>query len=337
MNSRQRVMAALEGRKGDRRAATLTLSLYGARLTGCPLEEYYTSPRAYLNGQLAVMEQCRPDIIFTPFVLTAEAEAFGSEVAYIDKSPPNLRKPVIRHAGEMAALFAPDMDTHPRLTYIRETTRLLSGATRGTRPVAGILVSPADLPALIMGMDAWLETLLFDPENTRLTLAKTSRFFVGWANTLLAEGADFLVVPSMLSHPKILTENLVERTVIPALTEAFRKVRGPLVFHHGGNPIAPFIHLYADLPNVAAFVLDHRDRFAAVRDQIGREPLLMGNIDGPNLWRSTPEEIRSACRALLEERDGDGAFLLATAGADVAFDTPLEKITALMEAVKAFG
>ncbi|WP_300667278.1 uroporphyrinogen decarboxylase family protein [Desulfoluna sp.] len=337
MNSMERVLAALQGRKRDRRAVTLTLSLYGAKLTGCPLKEYYTSPQAYLKGQQAVIEHCRPDILFTPFVLTAEAEAFGSEIVYLAKSPPNLRKPVIRHGREMASLPDPDMETHPRLRYLRESTRLLAEASQGTRPVAGLLLSPVDLPALIMGIDGWLETLLFDPENTRRTLEKTTRFFVRWANTLVAEGADLLVIPSMFSHPKILTPNILETTVMPALTEAFQEVNAPLVFHHGGNPLSTCMGLYDDLPNVAAFALDDRDSFADVREQIGREKLLMGNINGPNLWRLTPEEIRTACRALLDDRADDDRFVIATAGADVAYDTPLENITTLVEAVESFG
>lgn len=337
MNSMERVLSALQGNHGDRRAVTMTLSLYGARLTACPLERYYTSPTAYLDGQMAVLETCRPDIVFTPFVLTAEAEAFGSQAVCINKSPPNLRKPIITHASGIAALPEPDMESHPRLRYLRDATRLLSARCAGHVPVAGVLLSPMDLPALIMGIDGWLETVLFDPESTRRMLDKTVRFFVAWANTLLAEGADLLVIPSMFSHPKILTPALVKKTVIPVLTEAFQQVKGPLVFHHGGNPIGPFIGLYADLPNVAAFALDNRDNFDDVRKTIGHGTLLLGNINGPNLWRLSPERVQTACMALLEERKSDPRFVLATAGADVAYDTPIENITAMVGAVEAFG
>ncbi|MCP4414546.1 MAG: uroporphyrinogen decarboxylase, partial [Gammaproteobacteria bacterium] len=39
MNSRERVLAAFHGKPMDRRAVSLVLSLYGARLTQCELPE----------------------------------------------------------------------------------------------------------------------------------------------------------------------------------------------------------------------------------------------------------------------------------------------------------
>ncbi len=337
MNSMERVFAALQGTETDRRAVTSTLSLYGARLTSCPLKEYYTNPQAYFEGQSAVIEKCRPDIIFTPFIATAEAEAFGSEAVYIDKNPPNLKKPIIREVGEISKLPEPDIDSHPRLLYLRESTRLLAAHCKGERPVAGVLLTPVDLPALIMGFDGWLETILFDEKNTRLLLEKTVNFFVNWANALFSDGANFLVMPSMLSNPKLITRKIAEKTVLPVLREAFQEVNGPLVFHHGGNPIGKFMDLYTDLPNVAAFVLDTRDKFSEVRDAIGQEKLLMGNINGPNLWRLGPEHVYEVCRKLLADRSDDKHFILATSSADIAYDTPLENIVAMIEAVEDFS
>lgn len=336
MNSLGRVLAAVQGTESDRPAVTLTLSLYGARLTSCPMQEYYTNPRAYLEGQLAVIDQCGPDIVFTPFVLTAEAEAWGCEVAYIANNPPNLKKPILRHAGEIAALHEPDIDSQPRLLYLRETTRLLAAACQGERPVAGILLSPIDLPALLMGVENWLEILLFEPENARLMLEKSVAFFVRWANTLLAEGAAFLAIPSMFTHPRLLTPKIVEETVLPVLIDALQQVDGPIVFHHGGNPIGRFIHLYATLPKVAAFVLDSRDSFSEVRKIIGTDKLLLGNINGPILSRLSPANIRTLCRKVLTDRINDRHFILATSAADVAYDTPLTNIRAMVDAAAEF-
>lgn len=336
MNSLERVTAALQGTRPDRPAVTLTLSLYGARLTSCPLQEYYTNPHAYLAGQLAVIEQFGPDIVFCPFALTAEAEAWGCEVAYIANNPPNLKKPILRHADRIVDLREPDIDSQPRLVYLRESTRLLAAACKGQRPVAGILLSPIDLPALLMGIENWLETLLFDPANTRLMLEKSVAFFVRWANALLADGATFLAIPSMFSNPRLLTPKIVETTVLPILADAMQQVGGPVVFHHGGNPIGKFIHLYDKLP-AAAFLIDTRDSFADVRKIIGNDRLLLGNIDGPTLSRHSPEHIRTLCRKLLTDRIDDRHFILATAGADVPYDTPLANISAMIGAATEFG
>ena len=46
MNSMERILATLAGEPTDRRAISLTLPLYGARLTSCDLRTYYTDPGA---------------------------------------------------------------------------------------------------------------------------------------------------------------------------------------------------------------------------------------------------------------------------------------------------
>lgn len=334
MNSLDRVFATLQGKPTDRRAVTLTLSLYGARLTECPLKKYFTDPKAYFEGQTAVIERCRPDTIFTPFLATAEAEAFGSEAVYINRNPPNLRKPIIKDASEISKLKEPDIDSHPRILYLRESTRLLSSRLKGKCPVVGVLLTPIDLPALIMGLDGWLETILFDEENTQRMLEKTARHFVKLANALFSDGADFLAMPSMLSNPKLITRKIAEETALPILKDAFQAVNGPLVFHHGGNPIGKFMDLYSGLPNVEAFLIDSRDKFSEVREKVGSQKLLLGNIDGPTLWNLSPEQIQKICTKLLNDRKDDKHFIMATASADIAYNTPLENIITMVESVE---
>ena len=336
MNCMQRVLAAMKGDKADRKAVTLTLSLYGSKLTGCPSQTYYTNAEAYFQGQMAVVDQCDPDILFTPFALTAEAEAFGSEVVYLDKYPPNLKKPAVHDINQFITLNLPDVDSHPRLLYIRESTRLLSAAYQNKIPIAGILTTPIDLPALLMGIDNWLETLLFDPDNTRRILEKTTDFFITWANTLIDDGANFLVLPSMFSNPKIITQKIVETILLPFLIETLAKVKGPIVFHHGGNPIEKFLEMYSHLPNVCAFAVDTRDNLSEARRKIGPGRILLGNINGPNLFRLKPEHITHLCNKVLEDRKDDHSFILATSSADVAYDTPLENIRAMVDAAKNF-
>ncbi len=80
MNSMERIGAVLAGKPTDRRAFTLTLSLYGARLIGKSAADYFGDPELYAAGQRAVVNLCEPDILFGPFALALEAQAFGATV-----------------------------------------------------------------------------------------------------------------------------------------------------------------------------------------------------------------------------------------------------------------
>ncbi|MBF0331845.1 MAG: uroporphyrinogen decarboxylase family protein [Candidatus Omnitrophica bacterium] len=332
----ERVLAALQGKESDRRAFTMTLSLYGAKLTDCPLLEYYTRPERYLEGQIEVARQCRTDIIFTPFVLPFEAQAFGSDILYLEKYPPNVRKPFIRDLVDIDKIKVPDLKNDAGLNYLRESSRLLAAHFKGTVPVCGILTSPMDLPAIIMGVDNWLEILLFDKAKARAVTAVMSAYFVAMANSLFDAGVDFLGMAMVFSNPKILFEKTVVDVIVPALADIFAQLKGPVVFHHGSLPIAGYLPLYRNLPNVAGFLLDQRDDLSKARQIAGENVLLLGNLEGPTLAKVGTARALEKAQRILENRKDDRHFILATSSADVAWDTPLETITGIYDLVRRY-
>jgi uroporphyrinogen decarboxylase len=336
MNSLQRVLATASGQPVDRPAYTLTLSLYGARLIGCPLNQYYTQASAYVEGQCAVREIFAPDLIFSPFVLTALAEAFGGEVIYFEQQAPNLARPGALSAAAAAKLPIPDLDTHPRLLFMREAVRSLATRYRGEVPIVGVVLAPFDLPPLLMGIDLWLETLLEDEPAARAVLDLCTAFFIRWANALLQDGATFLAFPAVFCNPAIVPWRVIDQIALPVLRGALSEVQGPLVMHHGGMRLAPYLSRYLNLPNVAAFVIDGHDALAEARATLGAAPLLLGNLDGPTLDRHTPQALQARCRQILTDRVADPRFIFATSGPDVGWTTPPELIQTVCQTVQEF-
>ncbi|GAB6094838.1 uroporphyrinogen decarboxylase family protein [Desulfatiferula olefinivorans] len=335
LTSRERVVAALQGRNTDRPPFTMTLSLYGAGLTGCPTTAYYRDPDRYVDGQAAVDRLVGPDILFAPFALPLEAEAFGSELTFLPNNPPNVKKPAFRNPEAFGDLRLPRTEQRPGLVYLRESVRLLSKTFRETKPVCAVIAAPVDLPALLMGIDMWIETLLFDEPLAQNILEKTGRHFVSLANTLIDHGADFIAIPVMFTHPSLLYPKMIEDIILPALRQCMTEVRGPIVFHHGGNPIVPMLQSYLDLPQVGAFAVDHRDSLDKARSILGPHRLLLGNLNGPALNRMPMKTVRERVTDILTDRKDDPCFVFATSAADVPMDTPPETLTAIAETIRS--
>lgn len=333
MNSLERVFAAVAGKPTDRPAVGIILSLYGAKLTACPLDEYYTNPSAYASGQSAVREIFQPDLLFAPFLLSPEGEAFGSKVAFRGNQAPNMVHPAVESAQEAAHLSIPDIDSHPRLLFIRESIQRLSSQYRDEVPIVGILLCPLGIPAMIMGIDAWLEALLFHEETARYVLDMTTKFFINWANALLDDGATILAFPN-ICNSEIVTPKIAREVAVPVYHEAFNEVKGPIVMHNVGARALSFLEYYVSLPNVIGFVLDSRDTFSEAREKVGSNKVLLGNIDGPTLDKQDAEKVRDECERILADRSGDMHFILSTCGPDVAYDTPPENIHAMLQAAK---
>lgn len=336
MNSTERVLATIEGKPVDHRPVMVLLSLYGAGLIDCPLEEYFTIAGHYVEGQLAVRETFAPDVLFAPFLLTAEGEAFGSQLTLRRNNPPIFEQPVLKPGDRWDKLSIPDVDSSPRLVFIREALRRLVRETMNEVPVAAIALSPVDLPIMLLGLEPWLKTVLFDEAKARQLIDITQAFFIRWTGALFQDGAAMVVVPQAFTNPLIVTADIARRLSIPALKEALTQVNGHFVLHNVGQPIQPFLELYreAAIGNVIGYVLDPADSFARAREILGPEPVLMGNFDGPSLNTRKAKAVSQACISLLHERRDDPGFILATSGPDVPLNTPAENILAMMKAAR---
>ena len=337
MNGMERILATLAGESTDRRAVCLTLSLYGARLTSCDLRSYYSDPDAYARGQAAVWETFQPDVLFSPFALPLLGAAFGSEVRFFADQAPSLEQPAISSAAEIDSLAVPDIDEHPRLLYFRESVRLMATARGQETPVAAICLSPVDLPAMIMGSEAWLETLLFDTQGVQRILDITIPHFVQYANALLSDGATCIVLPAAFANSMLLPRRTAIEIVVPAMCEACKRLHGPIVLHHGGARMTPCLDLLLDIPNVVAFCIDNRDDLDEARKTIGTTFTLMGNLDGPTLLTRNATDVRKECVSILDNRRDDSRFILASSAADIDYHTPQENIHAVRRAAEEFS
>lgn len=332
----ERVFNRLQGKPTDRVPFAPLTSLYGARLTSCPLDQYYTNPVSYFQGQKAVVESIEPDILFSPFALVMEAEAFGSKAAYFEKNPPNLKIPAVSGFEEIQKLTAPVIENNSRLMYMIESTRLLVEQYKNQIPVAAIVSSPTELPALIMGIENWIETLLFHPSEAQQMINLCSEYFVSFANIMLSLGATCIFTPASFSNPTIITKHIAETVMVPEMHKVYARVNGPIVFHHGGARLMPFLDLLHNLPNVVGFVLDPRDSFDEAREIIGNDLTVMGNLNGQLLLKANPKIIESWTIKLLENRINDRKYILTTSNADIPYDTPLENINIIVSTIKKF-
>jgi uroporphyrinogen decarboxylase len=336
MNSIERVLAAVTGKKTDRPPFTLTLSLYGAKLINANIQDYYTDPKLYVKGQLEVAYTIGPDVIFAPFCLTKQAAAFGSTLKWFINYPPNVSRPIATSYEEFLKLTKPNINDNVELLYLRKATAELASKFSTSAPVCVPLASPVDLPAIIMGIDAWIEMLVVNPDKARDVLLVCSEHFVEFANALADDGASFIACPMMFTNPTLLYEKLIDDLIIPCIDKAFAAVKVPVVFHHGGNRINESLHKYTCLSNVNAFLVDNRDSLSEARQILGEGVTLMGNLSGPLFDKYNKEKLLEKTKFILEDRADDRKFILASCSADVAYDTPLENLIALADLIKGY-
>jgi uroporphyrinogen decarboxylase len=334
-NGYQKVLKAINGISMETPPMSLILSLYGSRITSCSSEKYYTDATSYFKGQQAIIERYNPDIVFTPFALSFEGEAYGSELKYLGKMPPQLKKPVIESFDQIRNLRHPSFNSGTK-AYVLEATSLLAQQYKKEKFIAGFSLSCIDVCTMIMGIEGFLDTLLFHSNETKSLFEITSRHFIEYGNALFETGIDALVIPSSFCSPTIVTNRMIEEVILGPLTNALRQIRGPVILHHGSAVNLKFLHYFVDLPNIVGFVIDDRESLGEAR-KIAGEKLILGNLGISLLAHKKPGTIRQKCFDILRERRNDHRFILLNAGPDVKYDTPHINIMAVCNAVKDFA
>ncbi|MFZ1376878.1 MAG: uroporphyrinogen decarboxylase family protein [Geothrix sp.] len=337
MNSLERVLAALQNQAADRPALLLNAGLYGARLTGATLVDHYRDPAVYAEGQIAILETFGPDLLLSPFALAGLGASFGSQVSVPKRQPPNVSVFAAASAEAALRLPLPDVDSAPGILYLRESIRILAGKYPGRVPVIGLLVSPMDLPPLIIGLEAWLDALLFQPEVAKALADRLTPFIVALGKAMLGDGATALALTANLSNRFMVPAQVVEGLGRPSLKQALAELPGPVILHHGGCPLLAHLADFTGHANVVGFVMDAGEDLGAARRVLGPGPVVLGNLSGPALAGLQPEEVRTQCDLALAQRGGDHQFILATCGADIPLDTPPECITVITDAVCRAG
>lgn len=337
MNSYQRVMGTLMGQPVDRLPVFAVLGAYGGQLTGVNLHTLYSDAAAYVAGQQAVQQEFGFDLVMTPFVYTAISEAFGGETAWSETQPPNMKRPGVKNAAKLLALPLPDLQKSASLALVLDATRRLADLYKEQVPVIGVLPGPAIIPSLIIGMEQWMEAVLFDPELAQKLLDHTAPFFVSWANALLAAGADCLVVTEGMASAEITPRSLFAEQFLPLLTSTFAQVNGPKVLHHTGGRMNHNLDLLPGLAGLVGVAVGSKDDLAEARSLIGPDLNLIGNLDNLSFPSVTADKISEMSRSCLQAAAPVGHYILANSGADIPLTTPPENLRAMQAAAVGYG
>ena len=333
MNGIQRVMAAINGEEKDRLPLSLTLSLYGARLTDCPLKEYYTDSKKYVEGQQKVFDEIGPDIIFGPFALPLYGKAFGSEIKFFDDQAPNLTKPVVKKIEDIKNLDFEKALESVEINYFVQTVKRLSGSLGKDVIIAPIALSPVDLPIMFMGIGDWLDIVLTYPEKAEALIEKTSEFFLKLSDLFFDSGASTIVMPSTFVNPTIITKEIANNFQ-SVLDNTFAKSKGPLIMHSGGAKMIPFLEIFEEISNVAAFVINSDDKLKTARERLSNGHVIIGNIEGPDMGNLNRDEIIESTKKICASFGKDPNFIFGSSAADISFYTPVENIKIIKETIE---
>lgn len=340
------LVAAIDGTPAPRIPVFCNLLDQGARELGMHQRDYYANGEHVAEGQLRMNRRFGHDNVWSLFYVGKEAEFFGcKEILYAEDGSPNVADYVIQSWDDIDKLEVPDdLTAHPAWAETGKCLKILKDEVGASHPICAYLTASTSMPALLMGMDKWMELLMGGPADLvdRL-LAKCSEFFQKEVAAYRAAGANVLVYSTPFGSHYFVGRKRFETFSMPWMKRDLAPGGiGGIVYYCGMAPFNEVIPAVMDELGIAIhYVSPLADLAEAKRiiqerlPQHGNRGLACGVIDDIKLIHWTPEETRAEVKRLCGIGKPGGHFLFGTGVMPMAI--PEANIRAMLAAAFEYG
>jgi len=339
MTGMERLIAAINGTPADRIPVFCNLLDQGAQELGLPLEEYYASGEHVAEAQLRMRGKYGYDCLWSLFYVGKEAELLGCrKIIYAKDGPPNVGEMVIKNYDDIARLQIPDdITSHPAFAEELKCLRILKAEAGGKYPICAYLTASMTLPAILMGMEKWMQMLMMGPSELRdELLAKCSDFFQKQAAAYRAAGADVLVYSNPFGCTDFIPRKFFNELSLPWMERDL----GPggtagVVYYCGSARFNDVIEAVIDRLGIGVFYLSPLDDIAQGKRLVAGRGLTCGVINDIKLLTWSKAEIRAEVKRMIAAGKPGGKFLFGTLVMPYAI--PEENIRTMLEAAYEYG
>jgi uroporphyrinogen decarboxylase len=304
----------------------------GLPLTGARVADILSNPRAQADTQLALHRRFDTAALLSAMDLSAEAEAFGSEIRFPDDEIPCVVRPLVGSQDEVRRLAVPtpgDRRTAVHLEAVRTMRRAEPDAI-----VIGGIIGPFSLASQLVGLTEFMTCCLTDTALVEAALEKTTAFLAAYAEAFAAAGADAV----LMAEP-------VAGLVSPALLGRFSSVNvsrirsavetGPFrIFLH--NCGARLKHLPQILEaGASVYHFGAPMDLAAALPQVPPDVVVAGHLDPVGVFsQGTADTVGERTAGLLAATRGYRNFV-PSSGCDLPPGTPLANVQRFYDSVAA--
>lgn len=338
--SMERLLAAIDGKIIDHIPVFCNLLDQGARELGVSIQDYFADGEKVAEAQLRMLEKYGHDNVWSLFYVGKEAELLGCRaIRYAADGPPNVADYVIKRYDDIDKLQVPDdILTHPGFAEPAKCLARLKREVGGKVPICAYLTASMSLPAILMGMENWMELLMIGPHEVRdQLLTKCSDFFRKEIAAYRAAGADVLVYSNPYGSTDIIPMKLFRELSMQWMKRDLEP--GGLdgvVFYVGGARLNTVIEQVIREIGIGVFYPSPLEDTAQSMHLIADRALCAGVINDIRLIDWTPDEVRAEVKRIVQAGLAvSRKFFFGTVV--MPYGIPEQNIVAMISAAKEFG
>jgi len=311
----------------------IPISTYpGLPLTGARVVDVLTNAQAQADTQFALHRRLDTAALLSAMDLSAEAEAFGSEIRFSDDEIPSVAKPLIGTRDDIGRLTVPEPGDKRTAVHLASVAMMRRSAPDAI--VIGGMIGPFSLTSQLVGVTQLMTLCREDPDLVQAALEKATGFLIGYAKAFAEVGADAVLMAEPVAglvSPAFLGR--FSSANVARIRQAVEAGSFKLFLHNCG---ARLKHLPQVLEaGVSLYHFGAPMDLAAALKQVPQGIVLAGNLDPAAVFcEGTAESVGERTAALLAAADGHRNFV-PSSGCDLPPGTPLENLEAFHEAVAA--
>ncbi len=332
-----RCLTVLNGGMADRVPVVPQTFMFAAETAGIKVGELARSAAKMVTAQVVSQEKYGYDGCVIDFDDASLAEACGAKVIFREDEPAIVdgADPAVKELSDTGRLKLPDPWKDGRLPVWLEATRLLKERIGDRVFIMGRAdQGPFSLACLLRGPEAFMMDLLDEEseEGVGELIDYCRRACALFAKAQKEAGAHATSIGDAFAGPNLISPALFRKFALEPetrLTEEVQAVGIPFSIHICGNTNS----IIADMGRTGARILevDWQLDMAEARRAVPASTVLMGNVNPSDpMAFGTPEQVKTAVRAILNATGGQGLFL--SSGCALGRNTKPENMRALMEA-----
>ena len=331
--------ALLRGELPERVPVVCNMLDQGAREMGMSLEEYYSRGEHVAEGQLKLLARYGHDVVWAAPYVARDSEMLGSRLTvFAENGPPNVGDLVIRELKDIETLEIPeDFSAVPGFAEQVTTIRLLKEAVGGRVPVLSCVIGSFSMPAILMGIEKWLELLFMGPPELRdMLLEKCSLFCRRKIMALREAGTDMIAYANGVATDAFLNPSQFEQLAVSWINSDVKDTgTQDLVYFNAGGPINGTVPSILERTEFRALYISPEDSVEKAREMTKGKALLAAAINDIMLISWSRKEIEDETRRIMEAGAEGGGFIFGTLLMPCMI--PEDSIKILIEAAHRYG
>jgi uroporphyrinogen decarboxylase len=203
-------------------------------------------------------------------------------------------------------------------------------------PILGVVVSPFSLPVMQMGFDKYLDLMFKQSEAFERLMRMNEEFAVEWANAQLEAGATAICYFDPVSSPTILPRDQYLQTGFQIAQRTLSRIHSPTAIHLASGCCLPIVEDVA-CTETAIIGASGLEDLAEVKAACKGRLTILGNLNGIEMRRWTPEQTEAAIKTTIAKAGPGGGFILSDNHGEIPWQVPEEVLLAVSEAVHTWG